>query len=126
MPAVLTLDIATTPVRIRVNKGEDFTLTIPVYDSTVPTPILVSLVGWTAVAQVRGQGSLSPLLFEWSAAAANIATTAAGVVLTFNGAVTNLWTWSDGLFEVDVTSPAGKRGIVAAGPFAAAARLVAP
>lgn len=123
MPATLVLDVATTPVRIRVNKGEDFNLTIPVLDATGAN---IQLIGWSAIAQVRGPGPTSPLLFEWSAAATNMTTTALGAVLAFRSAVTGLWTWSDGEFELDVTNPSGSRGIVATGPFTAVTRLVTP
>lgn len=123
MPAALTLDVATTPVRIRVNKGEDFNLTVAVLDATGAN---MSLVGWTAVAQIRGPGPVAPLLYEWSAARSNMTTTALGAVLAFKSVETGLWAWSDGEFELDVTSPAGARGIVATGPFTAVNRLVAP
>ena len=122
MPAALSLDVATTQVRLRVNKGEDFVLTLPVYDSTVPTPILVSLVGYTATATVFGPGASQPVLYTWSTALGNLTCDAAGAHLTFVSAVTSLWTFDSGNFELDVVSAAGARGVVAAGPFTAVPR----
>lgn len=126
MAAALSLDVATTQVRLRVNKGEDFVLTIPVYDSTVPTPILVSLVGYTAVATVVGPGATPQTLFTWSTTAGNLVCDAGGAHLTFDSAVTSLWTFDDGEFELDIISGSGARGIPAAGPFTAVPRQGTP
>lgn len=122
MPTQLVVAPATTQVRIVVNKGEDFLLTFPVYDAT---NALVSLAtGWTAIAQVYPVGG-GTLLYEWSAAKANLTCTSAGVVLQFIAAQTGLWTWQDAQFECDATGPVG-RAIAAQGPFSALTRLVQP
>lgn len=122
MPAQLSVLPATTQVRIVENKGEDFSLTFPVYDAN---NTLVSLAtGWSAVAQVYPVGG-GALLYEWSAAKSNLTCTSAGVVLQFIAAQTQAWTWQDGMFELDATGPAG-RSITCQGPFTALPRLVQP
>jgi hypothetical protein len=123
MPATVSFDVATTQQRIRVNKGEDFTLTLPVLDSM--NRVVPLATSWSALVQVHAEGN-GHLLYEWSSTAGNLTCTTAGVELQFISSVTELWQWNDGRFECEVTSPTGKRGIVSRGTFTALDRQNTP
>jgi hypothetical protein len=119
--AALGLDVRTTPLNFKVNKGETFTITIPILDDSAA---VISMAGWSAIAQVCQEGGDQTLYYEWSAANNNLTCTDDGVVLQLLGEITAAWTWTSAMFELQITNPLGQPGIPGRGPFLAVDRLI--
>lgn len=102
---------AATPIEVELIKGDSSELTVPVLDAANQP---VDVTGWTGLSQIR-RSETEPVLHEWSAAAANIHLTSAGVVLDVDGTVTSLWAWRDAHISVEVTGPDGKPHTIAYG-----------
>lgn len=86
-----------------INQGETVSIIFPVIDP-INQPVTVD--GWTGRAQVR-ETELSPVLYEWSAGANNIVVAGTTVTLSIAAAVSSLWRWSTGEYDIEITDPAG-------------------
>lgn len=117
MPAVLTVNPATTAVSIEFNLGDTFTLTFPIFDSTGAA---VNATGFAAKALVSAPGTGVPYAGAvWSTSAGTATCGPGGVVLSFNGTLTAGWTWTAGQFALAVTNVSGQSSLLAAGPILA-------
>lgn len=67
----------------------------------------IDLTGWTVKAQVRPVVEDSTVLYEWSTAAGNASTANSSVALTVAPTVSSAWTWYNGVYDVELTSPDG-------------------
>jgi hypothetical protein len=114
--AALLLRPAATAIDWEIIKGESFTITVPVLDSS-NAPVTVD--GWSAKAQVR-RSEDDAVLFEWSATASNITVSGTSVLLSVVGSATALWAWSAALVSVVVYEPStAKPHVIASGTLAA-------
>lgn len=110
-PAVVRIPATATRIEWELIKGSTTDLVVPVLDALNQ---LVDVTGWSATAQAWRSAD-DPVLYGWSAGAANIATGAAGVTLSVSGAVSRLWTWSDAHISVIATGPDAKPHVIAYG-----------
>jgi hypothetical protein len=89
---------------LRINQGETFQLSIPVFDSE-GDPMPVS--GMIARAQVRAYANAPAVLHNWSLTDDNIALVDNNVILKVPAAVSAAWTWRTGRWDVELVDGAG-------------------
>lgn len=118
MTRAYEVDVSTTATPIKFNLGETFDLLFPVLVDGSPR----SATGFLAAAVVKGYGS-DAVLAQWSTSTGSITCGGDGVTLHFDGTVTAAWTWTQGRFELDV-STGGHPGRLAEGPIIAIPQLV--
>ena len=92
---------------ITINAGTDGGVRWLVNDGATQLPYDFS--GWAVRSQVRRAVTDSGVLFEWSTALGNATCDDSGYVSLFwTHAITSTWTWLDGVYDISLTSPAGK------------------
>lgn len=103
--------------RLDIDGGADFTASWPLYDAD-GLPLDVSAPGWSARAQVRAYQSADVVLAEWvsTGSAPQFVLANSTLTLTIPGAMSAAWSWLTGVYDVLLTSPAGKSARVAEGP----------
>lgn len=68
----------------------------------------VDLTGYTVKAQVKANVyEDNPILHEWSTSRGNVLIQNSTVILTVSPEDSRAWGWSDGLYDVTMTSPTG-------------------
>lgn len=73
------------------------------------TGLPMNFTGWSVKSEVRRSVNDSVVLHTWSTAAGNATAGADGFVTIFwSHAVTSAWTWTHGMYSVELTSPTGK------------------
>lgn len=96
---------------ITIKQGEDCTLRIPAVIDGAGAPI--NPAGCTARCQVRSRADSGAVLYEWSTALGSVTITTGQVDLTVSATVTAAWTWSNGVFDVELTDGAGHTARIA-------------
>lgn len=94
---------------IVIEQGTDGGVRWLVNDAATHTPY--DFTGWTVRSQVRRDGPppFVSVLHEWSTVIGNATVDATGYVALFwTSTETAAWTWTGGLYDIELTSPAGK------------------
>jgi hypothetical protein len=96
-----------TVVDLSVDQGDLFRYTVNVTIDGV----VVNLTGWTAHLEVRGDRRLSaPLLYSVSSPGVlTVLGSAAQIQMDVPSAVTKLWTWDEGQYDLTLTDPIGEK-----------------
>lgn len=66
------------------------------------------LTSWTIRAQVRESVSSAVVLHEWTTALGNAMNVTNSVALTVDPAVSSAWTWTAGVFDVELVNVDGR------------------
>lgn len=69
---------------------------------------LADLSGWSARAQIRATLDSASVLHEWSVAAGNVTLSAPWVTLIVFDTDSDAWTWTDGVYDIEVTDPGAR------------------
>lgn len=96
-----------------IKQGADCTIRIPNVVDAAGAPI--NPAGCTARCQVRIRADYPSVLYEWSTAAGTITITTGQVDLAVSAAVSAAWTWSNGVYDVELTDGSGKTARIAEG-----------
>lgn len=73
----------------------------------------VDLTGYSALAQVRSRPQSATVWHEWSTTAGNAVLSESSVTLKVNDSES--WTWSQGVYDLHLTDPAGTTEVIARG-----------
>lgn len=90
--------------RVVIEQGTTSQYAWPVTDDD-DNPL--SLVGYTAVAQVRRSVDSSTVLHTWSTASSTILLQSSRVILVTPPATSLAWTWTKGVYDILITAPDG-------------------
>ena len=83
-----------------------------------------NFTGWTVRAQVRGAAHDARVLCEWSSALGNALCDSTGYVTLFwTNAVSSSFRWAKGVYDIELTSPAGKISRLDSGQITVAAEV---
>lgn len=96
---------------LRIEQGATWSYSWPIDVEGSP----VDLSGWTARGQIRSTVESPDVLHEWTSDDDTALLTGSAVTLQLTPADTSAWTWSDGVYDVELTDPAGRVARVAQG-----------
>lgn len=65
------------------------------------------LTTWSVRAQIRTNVNANTTLYEWSSAAGNVLLLSGEIVLSVPASTSSAWTWTDGVYDVELFQPDG-------------------
>lgn len=97
---------------LTIPQGATWGIAWPITEDGEPA----DLTGWTVQAQVRKLAVSPEILHEWSTAANNATVTDSKATLLVAAGTSTSWAWTRGVYDVELTSPAGSVYRIAEGP----------
>jgi hypothetical protein len=89
---------------LTVPQGTTWQASWPMVDDA-GAPLLVD--GWDVQGQVRSSASSATVLHTWSSSDGSAEATGSTVSVSVTPAVSTAWAWRTGVYDVEVTDPAG-------------------
>lgn len=94
--------MAAQHTNLLIEQGSSFRVLWPILDQDGEQ---ANLTGYTVKAQVRESVGSPNVLYEWSTQEANAGVDGTGVFLIVTPAESTAWTWTRGVYDVEITAP---------------------
>lgn len=92
---------------LRINQGETFQVAIPVLKANGDPADSADLAGATVRGQIRSYAAAPSVLYEWSAAALNLAFDGNDAIITVSAADSSAWSFRTAAYDVEFTDAGG-------------------
>lgn len=96
-----------------IRQGKDWSRTWPIYAPGTSTPLDIST--WTFKAQIRASVVDTAALYEWNNTLPNVVLGNGTLTLKVPAATSAAWTFSRGVYDMELTDPSARIAPVEAG-----------
>lgn len=102
----------TVNTRLVIQQGTSWAISWPITDESGEP---MDLSGFTVAAQIRPSHESGEVLHEFTTEVGNAAVVQSSVMLSLAPAVSSSWSWRNGVYDVELTDPAGRVARIAEG-----------